>query len=264
MNFNQFDIHGKTIGLTGGGGYLGRAIALGLAAAGANVFICGRNEEKLRQVAEEASKKSIAGQIFYQTADITNIDSVLHFLNFIYQKTTVLSGWVNNAASISKQLLGELDKKGISSTFDSCLTQVMLITQAVSQRMENSGKGSIVNISSMYGIVSPQPNLYDDFSQFHNPPAYGVSKAGVIQFSKYAACHLAKYNIRVNCISPGPFPTELVQNHKKFVNELEKRVPLQRIGKADELVGPALFLLSDASSFITGHNLVVDGGWSIW
>ena len=140
----------------------------------------------------------------------------------------------------------------------------MLITQAVSQRMKSVKKGAIVNISSMYGLVSPQPNLYDDFPQFHNPPAYGISKAGVIQFTKYAACHLAEYNIRVNCISPGPFPSQTVQTHDKFIDELGKRVPLKRIGKPDEMIGPVIFLLSDAASFITGHNLVVDGGWTIW
>jgi gluconate 5-dehydrogenase len=126
------------------------------------------------------------------------------------------------------------------------------------------GRGSIINISSMYGTVSPQPTAYRERPQYHNPPAYGAAKAGVQQYTRYAACHLAPHGVRVNGISPGPFPHGQAARDEVFVAELEKRVPLGRIGRPEEIAGAAVFLLSDAASYITGHNLAVDGGWTAW
>ena len=259
-----FDVKGKVIGITGGGGYLGREMALGFSAAGADVFICGRTEEKLKTVAENAKNSGFSGQIFYKALDVTDANSIALFLDHIQKERGFLSGWINNAASGVNQLLGEMNQQSTFETIGSSLVQTMLITQAASQRMIPSGQGAIINIASMYGMVSPQPDLYESCPQFHNPPAYGAAKAGIIQFTRYAACHLAKHNIRVNCISPGPFPTEKVQEQSQFIEELKKRVPLHEIGKPKDLVGPAIFLISDASGYVTGHNLVVDGGWTAW
>ena len=130
--------------------------------------------------------------------------------------------------------------------------------------MRSAGAGSIVNVASMYGIVSPQPAAYAGSPDFHNPPAYGAAKAGVIQYTRYAAVHLAPDGVRVNAISPGPFPSPSVQEDPAFIAGLAARVPLGRIGRPEDLVGPLVFLLSDASRYVTGHNLVVDGGWTIW
>jgi gluconate 5-dehydrogenase len=116
----------------------------------------------------------------------------------------------------------------------------------------------------MYGSVSPQPEVYRDAPQFHNPPAYGAAKAALLQLTRYSACHLAAHGIRVNSVSPGPFPAPAVQANEAFVEELTARVPLGRIGQPGELVGAVVFLLSDAASYVTGANLPVDGGWTAW
>jgi len=157
-----------------------------------------------------------------------------------------------------------LTRAAVDSTLSGGLTNLMLATQATAARMRVRHAGSIVNVASMYGMVSPQPELYRDHPQYHNPAAYGAAKAGVIQFTRYTACHLAGSGIRVNCLSPGPFPRDEVRNDAAFAERLCERVPLGRVGSPEEIVGPALFLLSDASSYVTGHNLVVDGGWSAW
>ena len=128
---------------------------------------------------------------------------------------------------------------------------------------EKKAGGKIINISSMYGLVSPDFSIYKDHPQMLNPPHYGVGKAGVIHMTKYFANFLASKNIYVNAISPGPFPSLTVQENKLFIKELIKKVPLGRIGNPKDLIGPIVFLASKDSNYITGQNLVVDGGWTI-
>jgi gluconate 5-dehydrogenase len=116
----------------------------------------------------------------------------------------------------------------------------------------------------MYGVVSPDFRIYDDYKEFFNPPDYGAAKAGVIQLTKYYAAYYAPYNINVNCISPGPFPSPEVQKEIEFIKQLENKNPQKRIGRPDDLKGVVIFLASEASSYITGQNINVDGGWTIW
>ena len=116
----------------------------------------------------------------------------------------------------------------------------------------------------MYGTVSPDPAIYGH-SGANNPPSYGAAKAGMIQLTRYAACHLAADKVRVNCISPGPFPVEeYLERDPAFREQLSRKNPMHRIGDPSELTGPLLFLASDASSYVTGINLPVDGGWTAW
>jgi gluconate 5-dehydrogenase len=258
------NLQGKGVGVTGGGGHLGRALALGLARAGALVVICGRQQEALDAVVSEAETQSLSGRVMAEVADLDRDEDLERVFDRIEKESDSVYGWVNNACAARPEKLMELTREATDATFSSVLTNLVLATQAAAKRMRPHGTGAIVNLSSMYGVVSPVPDVYRDFSEYHNPPAYGAAKGGVIQFTRYAACHLAKDGIRVNCLSPGPFPTDEIRKQAAFEAELAQRVPLGRVAEAGEIVGPALFLLSDASSFVTGHNLVVDGGWTAW
>ena len=259
-----FDLDGMGIGLTGGAGYLGRAMALGLADAGATVVTCDLNESSLKALDAEVAKRERRGRVITLAVDICNEDMRREFLDRIETETGAIAGWINNAYSGATGLLQNATREQIETSVVNGLARVIEITRDVANRMIPRKAGAIVNLGSMYGMVSPQPDAYVNHQAFHNPPAYGAAKAGVLQYTKYAACHLGEHGIRVNAVSPGPFPSERVRSEEGFENQLANRVPLGRVGRPDELVGAMVFLLSSASSYITGHNLFVDGGWTAW
>lgn len=251
---------GHGIGITGGGGHLGRAMAEAAARAGATVVICGRHRGPLEEVRGRAA--GWGGQIIPVIADITRDEGIELAVDSLKEAAGTVDGWVNNAYSGGAELLGHLTREGVTDTLARGLGDVMIATQAVAERM--SAGGSIVNIASMYGIVSPQPAAYRSNPKQHNPPAYGAAKAGVIAFTRYAAVHLAPRSIRVNAVAPGAFPGAPADRDETFVSELAQRVPLGRIGQPAELAQSVVFLLGQGASYITGHTIVVDGGWTAW
>lgn len=257
-------LDGCGIGVTGGGGHLGRALCVGLAQLGAFVVAIGRKEESLRATVEAAHGMGCAGEVVVHVGDVSRADDVAGALDRIESEVGAVHGWVNNAYGGPGGLLFDLERENAVAALASGVGDVMLVTQAVAARMIPLRGGSIVNVASMYGIVSPQPATYRAHPQWHNPPAYGAAKAGVIQFTRYAACHFGAYGIRVNSVSPGPFPRDEIRRERAFTAELAARVPLGRVGNAEEIVGPVAFLLSRAASFVSGHDLVVDGGWTAW
>ena len=126
------------------------------------------------------------------------------------------------------------------------------------------GDASVINIASMYGMVSPDLQIYDT-AEGSNPPFYGVTKAALIQWTRYAACEFGPEGIRVNSISPGAFPSQSVQEKDPdFIKRLERKIPMGRIGQAEEVCGSVVFLASKASGYVNGANIAVDGGWTAW
>ena len=257
-----FSLRGKVALVTGGAGHLGSAISEALAEAGANLVIASRDEGKCRRLAEQLADRfgiSAAGA----SLDIRSLEHIQRCFSKASGEMGRIDVLVNNASFSPRSGIDTMSEDEWTEGMNGTVNGVFRCTQAVIPYMETQKGGVVINVSSMYGLVSPDPRIYGD-SGYDSPPNYGAGKAAIIQFTRYAACHLAGKGIRVNAITPGPFPKPEVQKNRLFISNLESRVPLGRIGRPEELKGVIMFLASDASSYITGQNIVVDGGWTVW
>ena len=261
-SLEMFNMKGKTVLVTGGAGHLGERISEAFAEAGANVVVASRNLENCSTIAERIRGVG-SGDSLALELDITKTESIKGVFEKIKARFDRIDVLVNNAYCMKGGSLEGLSDEDWSYGLDGTLGGVFRCTREVIPFMKEQGGGVIINIGSMYGIVSPDWRIYKK-EGFSGPPSYGVSKAGVIHFTKYCACHLARYGIRVNAVSPGPFLSEAVQNQDWFMEEVAAKNPMGRIGKPEELKGAVIFLASEASTYVTGHNLVVDGGWTAW
>ncbi|NOU22555.1 MAG: SDR family oxidoreductase [Methyloglobulus sp.] len=259
-----FSLKGKTALVTGASGYLGQAIAEGLAQAGAQVFLNGRCPEKIAALTQQLTDKgySVQSAVF----DITHEGEIKQFIETA--QLTSLDILINNAyngraGSVETAKANDYrDSYEISVVASHCLTQAFL--PLLRQAKVINRDASVISVASMYGMVSPDCRIYAS-KALANPPFYGAAKAALIQWSKYAACEFGKEGIRFNVISPGPFPSETVkQNNAALVQKLEQKSPMERVGLPFELAGPVVFLASAASSYVNGANIVVDGGWTVW
>jgi len=261
---NQFKLDNKIAIVTGGYSYLGKYFVEALLEAGSTVIITGRDLRKCKNMVKDIREKNSEYLIDYLELDISKSDSIKECFKKIYTKHKRIDILVNNAVYSKSNTLEEMKDEEWNYGIDGTLNSVFRCTREIIPYMKRQKKGNIINISSMYGIVSPDFRIYENNLKYSNPPNYGAAKSGVIQLTKYSAVYLAKYGIRVNCISPGPFPSHDVQKNKEFINRLSNKIPMGRIGKPEELKGALIFLTSKASSYMTGHNLVIDGGWTIW
>ena len=251
---------GKIIWITGGAGYLGSAITAALDAQCAKV-VCfdqpGRAEALVR---EQKLTRTVPLAL-----DANNAATLPAALDAALEAHGVPDGVAHLVTASSGGLrLEVLPAEVFQKTFDLALTSSFVLCRHLAERMKSRGAGSIVLFGSMYGVVSPDPRIYHD-PMAPNPIDYGASKAALLQMSRYFAVHYGPANIRFNCVTPGPFPNPAVQqNHPSFIADLNKKTALNRIGQNAEIVGPTLFLLSDSASYVTGHSLAVDGGWTAW
>jgi len=261
---NLFNVKGKTILITGATGFLGRELALSLAREGAHIYVNSRTSSKCIELVSTIKRNG--GKATVACFDVTKKNEIE---NFVHKNSLeIIDVIVNNSYSGSGGNIESSTEHDYIHSYNSSVVASAnifnILLPFLRKAVQINGYASVINIASMYGLVSPDQRIYDSAEET-NPPFYGAAKAALIQWTKYAACEFAKEKIRINCISPGPFPSDIAQkNAPELMNRIIKKVPMERIGTPDELVGPVLFLSSTASSFISGTNLIVDGGWTCW
>lgn len=260
----RFSLKSKSVLVTGATGYLGRVMVRGLAELGANVLVNGRNRERVEACVAELRHGGLAA-----TSAVFDINDEAAVHQWFSQYGDLpLHGLVNNAYAGGAGSIETAAEDDYRNSYEVSLVSAHRLLKSALPGLRaahhNCGNASVVNIGSMYGLVSPDQRVYEN-KRVANPPFYGAAKAALIHWTRYAACEFGSEGIRVNAISPGPFPADNVQvNNPEFVATLADKVPMGRTGRAEELQGPLSFLISDASSFVNGSNLVVDGGWTCW
>jgi len=254
-----FRLDGRVAFVSGAAGHLGQAMTRALLRAGAQVILNGRNAERLSAFRATLADEGLAPASIV-CFDMSDTAAVTGF----FAAAPQLDILVNNAITVAMGTIATTSANDFATAYDSGVRAAFEAMRAAEPLLRKSAGASVINIASMYGMVSPDPSIYGD-SGLDSPPAYGPAKAALIQLTRYMACHWGPLGIRVNAIAPGPFPRPAFQNaHPAFVERLAAKTPLKRIGRAPEIGGVVTFLASEAASYITGAVLPVDGGWTAW
>ena len=257
----SFSLDGKVAVVTGGAGHLGSAITTALYEAGAVVYVLSRNNVSFDNCHFDSRR------VHHVVGDVFSSESIKKCFEVVYQAESHIDILVNCASNQKGggRLPEEITDEMWSQTAEGVVGSTFKCIREVIPYMERAGGGKIINVSSMYGVISPDLSMYDgECGRFLNPVNYGTFKAGVIQLTKYFGAYLIERKINVNCITPGTFPSENVQENKEFVKRLCSKNPAHRLGHADDLKGITVLLASQASDYIVGQNIIIDGGWTIW
>lgn len=271
---HSFDMSNRVVIITGGAGLLGIEYARALMQVKANVVIADIDPIRVREAERDLSSNN-KGKLLGISVDITDKDSVSEMISQVLGHYGRIDGLVNNAALNPKFEVGEVQKH--TNAFEDYplelwsqslavdLTGMFLCTQAVAPTMLDQKNGVIINISSTYGQVAPDQRLYEHDDPMlppsYKPITYSVTKSAVMGFTRYLSVYWGGKGIRVNTLTLGG----VFNNHSdEFVRRYNARTPLGRMAEKTEYCGALLFLLSDASSYMTGGNLIVDGGWTAW
>lgn len=266
-----FNLKGRTGIITGGAGILGKKIVPGLLAYGANVVVADSDYQAASLLADQLSPQ-YRDRVMAVHCDVANADSVHAMVEATISRFGDIHFLLNNAATAA------MDPKDYYAPFENYdlaewrrvmsinLDGVFLVAQAVGKRMVTQGKGgSIVQTSSIYGMMASDNRIYEGSTfkgyAINNPAVYSASKSGVVGLTRWLATYWAEHNIRVNAVAPGG-----VQGYENetFLKRYSNRIPLGRMAQAEELVGIMIYLVSNASTYVTGQSILVDGGLSAW
>ena len=266
-----FDLTDKNIVITGSAGLLGSQYAYTLSEAGANVILIDVNERENTKL-EKFLKQKFHTEAKSYTGDISKKSELVEMKRKILDDFKTVYGLVNNAAYTAKGSRKESVKYASSfeefpfelwaKSIDINLTGVFLCCQEFGKIMLKQKKGVIVNISSIYGLVGADQRIYGE-SKLNTHISYASTKGAIVNLTRYLAAYWHGKNIRVNTLTPGGVIDESYQS-KEFIKKYSEKTILGRMARSDEYNGALLFLMSDASSYMTGANLVIDGGWTAW
>ena len=272
MATDPFDVSGRVVVLTGGLGQLGRRFAIALADRGAKVAVLDVSTDR-QLIADRFGSRGDDPAFFFAAADVVNRESLAAAMAAIEERWEAPQVLINCAALDSPPDAPATENGPFESypesswdrVLDVNLKGVFLCSQVFGGRMAEIGRGSVINISSIYGMVSPNQSIYEYRRQrgetFFKPIAYAASKSGVLNLTRYLATYWGPRNVRVNTLTlAGVFNDQ----DREFLRSYVPHVPLGRMASADDYTGAILFLASDASRYMTGSNLVVDGGWTAW
>lgn len=250
-------LRGKIALVTGGAGLYGSGISAGLAEAGAKVIIASRTLDNCERKASELREAGL--DALARTVDLTSEDSIAALTAGIESEFGKLDILFNNAVARSHGGdFSTVSPQQWAETMEVNSTSLVPMTRYAAELMLKQGKGSIVNIASIYGMVGPQFAIYNN-TEMKNPAEYAFAKGGMIQLTRYLAAFYGPQGIRVNCISPGGY---FSNQPEPFVNAYCERTPLGRMAGEEDIKGVSVFLASDASAYITGANIPLEGGWT--
>lgn len=255
---NLFALQNKVAIVTGGNGHLGTSITKALASFGATVFVFSRNDYSFQALSD------FHENIHFVKCDVTDEKHFRHEVATLQKSFSNIDILVNNAFNERRKQIEDITKSEWNVGIENILSQVFFCTQAVLPGMLKAGHGAIVNIGSIYGFLGHNQDAYQEVKS--SSIFYSVAKGGVIQMTRRLATEYASKGIRVNCISPGNFPkkTKGSPDRPGYIVALSEKTPMKRVGHPDEICGAVVYLSSQASSYVTGQNLIVDGGWSAW
>lgn len=270
----KFDLSGKVALVVGGRGFLGQRFCAALAEFGAHVYAADLPELSMAAKLDTNQEKNLQG-VIQKTVNVTDAKSVKELIQEILADTSKIDICVYGVTAKPKDFskpFTECSLEGWQTVIRAELDGLFLTTQQVGSAMESAGGGSIILVSSIYGIVGNDQRIYqganipwfgnNQSQRIYSHAAYAAAKGGVISVTRFLAAYWGEIGIRVNCISPGG--VEHSSENEEFVKRYSERVPLGRKAGVEEISGAVVYLASDASSYVTGHNLVVDGGWTAW
>ena len=264
-----FNLSGRTAVVTGGVGLLGTRYCKALAGAGARVVVADLDEERCRKLAGELESENNA-QALPAVVDLANEKSIKAWAKKIIDFCGCVDILVNNAAAYPQGFFDSLENYSLdvwNRVLSVNVTGIFLTVRELGPSMVARGRGSIINASSIYGLVGPDQRIYEgSFKEsvggaFYSPLVYATTKGAVISMTRYLAACWGPYGVRTNTLIPGGVGDG---HNKTFAQKYSACVPLGRMAKAEDMVGAILFLASDASSYVNGQNIVVDGGLTAW
>ncbi len=256
---NIFSLEGKVVVVTGGTKRYGYHFCEALAEAGGTLVLTSRDQKRADETAERLKNKGLSA--FGYSLQLADDESIEEFVSAVIQDHGNIDVLVNSARTIPQTPANEINREELDKVFTINCAGLILLVRRVVEEMKKAGGGNIINIGSIYGMGGQDPSIYRE-PEGNISLDYPITKGGTAIYTKQLATTLAQYNIRANCLVLGGFGEPAHDSY--FVERYNKRTPLGRMATGEDVKGPIVFLASEASAYMTGANLVVDGGWTAW